>query len=194
MSNRHHMVKLCWMQEGAGKRDYYYSFPDNMIYCANMQEYEHLHGWGPTLLICLVGPIASFLGSVARSRSVLIDSVQIAIIVVSTIVVVFGTHLVYGKSKKYEEDYIRGHGYSEDATKTELRRLYSYGKKYRGGLSVFIVISTLMAVVGITITITGALVGTIIYYLGVWSAAIWTELLSPIDQLRVSSIINKERK
>ena len=193
MSNRHHMVKLCWMQEGAGKRDYYYSFPDNMIYCANMQEYEHLHGWGPTLLICLVGPIASFLGSVARSRSVLIDSVQIAIIVVSTIVVVFGTHLVYGKSKKYEEDYIRGHGYSEDATKTELRRLYSYGKKYRGGLCIFIIISMLIVVVGITGMNSGSPVGVIIYFLGVLSATIWTELLSPIDQLRIKRIITTER-
>ena len=193
MSNKHHMVKLCWMQEGAGKRDYYYSFPDNMIYCANMQEYEQPHRWSPYLLICFIGPVASFLGLVSRNRSMLIDNVQIVIIVVSTIVVVLGIHLIYGKSKIREENYISCHGQSEDATKTELGRLYSYGKKYRGGLRIFIVFSMLMAVLGITITISGTFAGIIIYFLAVWSAAVWTELLSPIDQLRIKQIINTER-
>lgn len=188
------MVKLCWMKDGVGKKDYYYSFIDSTIYCVRMQEYGQSHGWwSPTLLIYMAGPITSLLAVVMRGKFVFMDSIQFAIIVVSTIVVVLGTHIAYGKDKKSEENYVRCYGHKEEVTKKELRRLYSYGKKYRGGLCIFIIISMLIVVVGITGMNSGSPVGVIIYFLGVLLATIWTELLSPIDQLRIKRIITTER-
>jgi hypothetical protein len=51
----------------------------------------------------------------------------------------------------------------------------------------------LIVVVGITGMNSGSPVGVIIYFLGVLSATIWTELLSPIDQLKIKRIITTER-
>jgi hypothetical protein len=89
------------MKDGVGKKDYYYSFIDSTIYCVRMQEYGQSHGWwSPTLLIYMAGQIASLLAVVMRGKFVFMDSIQFAIIVVSTIVVVLGTHIAYGKDKK----------------------------------------------------------------------------------------------
>ena len=55
------MVKLCWMKDGVGKKDYYYSFIDSTIYCVRVQEYGQSHGWwSPTLLIYMAGDASEF--------------------------------------------------------------------------------------------------------------------------------------
>lgn len=188
------MVKLCWIRDTTGHAfHYYYNQNDKRIYCVDLQEYEKKQSkFTPAVAMIFVGPAASCISALFRGRNILLDKGIIVFLVFFSILGILSIGILSNKSQKKQDAYILSRSVGEVKSKQQILFLFKAGKNYRAGIIFFIALSLTFAVYAIQILrIDQSATGIPLFYIGIYGAAIWLNILSPIELVKIKLSLNK---
>lgn len=178
------MIKLCWMRNLYGNVDEYFFDPEQKtVYCIDLSDYNKTKiKFTPEAAILVAGPVTTFIQIMLKDKILIPDfllriSVMICLAAGSILINIF-----YKKSEARKAEYIRTHATGMQRSKSQVLSLLKSGKKYRMGISFFVLICLLMIFLSIIIYKSDkSAVAVAMFCVSFYTGIIWLEILAPIQ-------------